>query len=79
MHGRADTDMREMNRNLLREQVYTNKQAINNARCVCITQEDVVGRRGLMPNSDLQTFQIALTRQFRMHYDRILTPLRTEV
>ena len=37
------------------------------------------GRRGLMLNSDLQTFQIALTRQFRMQYDRILTLLRTEV
>ena len=32
-----------------------------------------------MPDSDLQTFQIALTQQFRMHYDEILTPLKTEV
>jgi meckelin len=59
VHGHADTNMREMNINFLKE------------------QEDVCGRRGLMPDSDLQTFQIALTRQFRLHYDRIL--MQTEV
>ena len=37
------------------------------------------GRRGLMPDSDLQTFQIALTQQFRIQYDKILTPLQSKV
>ena len=37
------------------------------------------GRRGLLPDSDLQTFQIALTQQFRMRYDKIFSPLRAEI
>lgn len=37
------------------------------------------GRRGLLPDSDLQTFQISLTQQFRIHYDKIIAPLSSAV
>ena len=94
VHGRADTDMREMSDNLQKEQArpqhtehcsHSQWTMCPHSRCVSesdtnfVIQEDMCGRRGLMLNSDLQTFQIALTRQFRMQYDRILTLLRTEV
>lgn len=82
VHGCADTNMREMNSNLHKEQVHTHTHThchytvTDTLHCL---QQDMCGRRGLMPDSDLQTFQIALTQQFRLHYDEILTPLRTEV
>ncbi|XP_054637877.1 meckelin-like [Dunckerocampus dactyliophorus] len=33
--------------------------------------ESRCGRRGLLPNTDIQTFQVALSTQLRSHYDRI--------
>ena len=61
VHGHADTNMREMNHNLHKE------------------QDDMCGRRGLLPDSDDQIFVMALTRQFRTHYDRIIMPIQAEV
>ncbi|KAL2083917.1 hypothetical protein ACEWY4_019435 [Coilia grayii] len=37
--------------------------------------ENLCGQRGLLPNSDTQTFQIAITKRLRSQYDRILEPL----
>ncbi|XP_063055866.1 meckelin [Engraulis encrasicolus] len=37
--------------------------------------ENLCGQRGLLPNSDTQTFQIAITARLRNQYDRILEPL----
>ncbi|XP_030640525.1 meckelin [Chanos chanos] len=37
--------------------------------------ENLCGQRGLLPNSDTQTFQISITNRLRGHYDRILEPL----
>ncbi|XP_064401551.1 meckelin-like [Halichondria panicea] len=37
-------------------------------------QEDMCGRRGL--EGDDQLFEMLLTREFRTHYDKIVTPLR---
>ncbi|XP_060249494.1 meckelin isoform X5 [Ovis aries] len=53
VHGHADTNMEEMNRNLKRE------------------AENLCSQRGLVPNTDGQTFQIAISSQMRQHYDRI--------
>ena len=36
------------------------------------------GHRGLESESDLQTYEVALTTQFREQYDRVLGPLRAE-
>ena len=78
VHGHADVDMRQMNLDLHKEQVIM-KPLTPPPGPYPLLQEDLCGRRGLMPDSDLQTFQIALSRQFRMHYDRILTSLTTTV
>ncbi|XP_076869270.1 meckelin [Brachyhypopomus gauderio] len=37
--------------------------------------ENLCGQRGLLPNSDVQTFQISVTSRLRAQYDRILEPL----
>ena len=58
VHGRADTDMRDMNEQLKRE------------------EEDLCGKRGLEPNSERQTFEVAIPRKFRQQYDQIIEPLR---
>ena len=42
-------------------------------------QEDMCGQRGLSADSDNQTFGIALSRQFRTHYDTIIAPIQAEV
>ncbi|KFP15504.1 Meckelin, partial [Egretta garzetta] len=33
--------------------------------------ENLCSQRGLLPNTDIQTFQISISRKMRMHYDRI--------
>uniref|UniRef100_A0A674DXM3 Transmembrane protein 67 n=1 Tax=Salmo trutta TaxID=8032 RepID=A0A674DXM3_SALTR len=37
--------------------------------------ESLCGQRGLLPNTDTQTFQISITSRLRLQYDRILEPL----
>ncbi|KAJ8004941.1 hypothetical protein DPEC_G00141510 [Dallia pectoralis] len=37
--------------------------------------ESMCGQRGLLPNTDTQTFQISITSRLRQQYDRILEPL----
>lgn len=34
-------------------------------------KESLCGQRGLVPNSDIQTFQVSITNRLRMQYDRI--------
>ncbi|XP_077577450.1 meckelin-like isoform X4 [Stigmatopora nigra] len=53
VHGHADTNMEEMNKNLRRE------------------AESLCGQRGLLPSTDMQTFQVALNTRLRSQYDRI--------
>uniref|UniRef100_A0A3P8UGI6 Transmembrane protein 67 n=1 Tax=Cynoglossus semilaevis TaxID=244447 RepID=A0A3P8UGI6_CYNSE len=37
--------------------------------------ESLCGQRGLLPNTDIQTFQVSLTNHLRSHYERIREPL----
>ncbi|TRY84592.1 hypothetical protein DNTS_001329 [Danionella cerebrum] len=37
--------------------------------------ENLCGQRGLLPNSDTQTFQISITNRLRTQYDRIIEPI----
>ncbi|XP_043116004.1 meckelin isoform X1 [Puntigrus tetrazona] len=37
--------------------------------------ENLCGQRGLLPNSDTQTFQISITNRLRAQYDRIIEPI----
>ncbi|GAA6220717.1 meckelin [Lates japonicus] len=37
--------------------------------------ESLCGQRGLLPNTDIQTFQVSLTNRLRSQYDRIREPL----
>ncbi|XP_019896299.1 meckelin isoform X1 [Esox lucius] len=37
--------------------------------------ESLCGQRGLLPNTDTQTFQVSITSRLRQQYDRILEPL----
>lgn len=37
--------------------------------------ESLCGQRGLLPNTDIQTFQISITNRLRQQYDRIREPL----
>ncbi|XP_032813422.2 meckelin isoform X1 [Petromyzon marinus] len=38
-------------------------------------EENLCSQRGLVPGTELQTFEVALTQAARLHYDRILQPL----
>jgi meckelin len=38
-------------------------------------EEDLCGRRGLVPSTDQQTFLISVPRTFRQIYNRVLEPL----
>ncbi|KAJ8290988.1 hypothetical protein GJAV_G00019990 [Gymnothorax javanicus] len=37
--------------------------------------ENLCGRRGLLPNTDIQTFQVSITLRLRQQYDRMLDPV----
>ncbi|XP_041649533.1 meckelin [Cheilinus undulatus] len=52
----------------------TNMEEMNNN--LRREMESLCGKRGLLPNTDTQTFQVALTSRLRSHYDRIREPLR---
>lgn len=39
------------------------------------SKESLCGQRGLLPNTDIQTFQVSLTNHLRSHYERIREPL----
>ena len=38
-------------------------------------EEDLCGMRGLLPNTEQQTFQIAVPPKLRAKYDQVLLPL----
>ena len=38
--------------------------------------DDLCGKRGLVADTDLQTFELALTHRLRQHYDRIMLPVQ---
>lgn len=40
-------------------------------------EDNLCGKRGLEPNSDRQTFEMALSVRFRNEYSKILQPLLT--
>jgi len=42
-----------------------------------VGQKNLVGQRGLVDKSDQQTFRIAIQRQLRVEYNRILMPIST--
>ncbi|XP_077982500.1 meckelin-like [Glandiceps talaboti] len=56
-HGKADTNMKEMQEQLRRE------------------EENLVGQRGLMPNTEQQTFEMLVQAKLREQYDKIMQPL----
>ena len=39
-------------------------------------EDDLCGKRGLEPNSELQTFEIEVPAKFRQQYDNVVRPLR---
>ncbi|KAK9513759.1 hypothetical protein VZT92_027267 [Zoarces viviparus] len=47
----------------------TNMEEMNNN--LNRESESLCGQRGLLPNTDIQTFQVSLTDRLRSHYDRI--------
>ncbi|XP_067651968.1 meckelin-like [Haliotis asinina] len=56
VHGKADTDMKEMHQMMKRE------------------EQDMCGQRGLMPNTEQQTFQMTLPSRLRDKYDQVYLP-----
>lgn len=60
VHGRADTNMWQMNEQVKRE------------------EDDLCGKRGLEPNSELQTFEIEVPLRFREQYEDVVRPLLQE-
>ena len=38
-------------------------------------EEDLCGKRGLIPNTEQQTFQMALPRKLRSQYDKVMLPI----
>lgn len=38
-------------------------------------QASLCSQRGLLPNTDIQTFQVSLTNRVRLQYDRIREPI----
>lgn len=70
LHGRsvfthADTDMIGLLANLKQEEV------ILSVYVVLTFQERLTGSRGLLPNSDIQTFELIATSALREEYDKI--------
>lgn len=51
----------------------TNMEEMNNN--LKRESESLCGKRGLLPNTEVQTFQVSLTNRLRMQYDRIREPL----
>lgn len=43
------------------------------------TQEDLCGKRGLLPDTDQQTFMMALPRKLRVKYETVMLPVALEV
>ena len=37
------------------------------------------GKRGLLPDTDEQTFEVAVTQTFKIHYNKNITALQAEV
>ena len=37
------------------------------------------GKRGLLPDTDEQTFEVAVTHTFKIHYNKNITALQAEV
>lgn len=87
VHGHADTNMEEMNSNLKREAVSspTATQSWLEHFFMALlghvyyyyfyfifdVKESMCGQRGLLPNTDVQTFQVSFTRHLRTQYERI--------
>ena len=42
-------------------------------------EEDLCGKRGLLPDTDQQTFEMALTLKIRQQYDRLMLPVREQL
>ena len=38
-------------------------------------EEDLCGQRGLIPNTEQQSFQVAVPQKLRTKYDQVLLPL----
>lgn len=87
VHGHADTNMEEMKNNLKREAVCspTDSSALTTGPFVLYIhpllllfccQESLCGQRGLLPNTEIQTFQVSLTKRLRSQYDRIRDSLK---
>ncbi|KAM7383519.1 hypothetical protein PAMP_003165 [Pampus punctatissimus] len=51
----------------------TNMEEMNNN--LKRESESLCGQRGLLPNTDIQTFQVSLTNRLRSQYDRIREPI----
>ncbi|XP_064610907.1 meckelin-like [Liolophura sinensis] len=60
VHGKADTDMRDMHEMLKRE------------------EDDLCGKRGLLPNTEQQTFEMLLPPRLRYKYNQVYLPLALE-
>ncbi|XP_053401621.1 meckelin-like isoform X2 [Mercenaria mercenaria] len=60
VHGKADTNMKEMAELMKKE------------------EEDMCGQRGLLPNTEQQTFVMALPKRLRLRYEAVLLPAQLE-
>lgn len=50
--------------------------------CMCVwlfLQKDLVGQRGLLPNTEQQTFVMTLPRKLRLKYEEVLLTVALEV
>lgn len=46
---------------------------------ICWFQKDLVGQRGLLPNTEQQTFVMTLPRKLRLKYEEVLLAVALEV
>ncbi|MGH0147221.1 UNVERIFIED_CONTAM: hypothetical protein FKN15_051391 [Acipenser sinensis] len=51
------------------------KRFVTYVGCAFDLKENLCGQRGLLPNTDIQTFQVSITNKMRLQYDRIREPL----
>jgi len=78
-HGQADTNMKEMCRNLKNEAV---SNLLGYCCCWCAAwklKEGLCSGRGLLAESEEQLFSMSLTAKFREEYNRILIPITAQV
>jgi meckelin len=77
VHPHADTDMIDMNNNLMKEEVFSKQYSLILAD-LTLLKKDLSAQRGLNDSED-QMFEIFFTKELRTIYDKVFSVLIAQV